>query len=302
MANFNRSPGVGQPFNKIFVFPLIMTTDPTTGTPGELGQIAINTTTPSYWILSKISASGLIPVYTWLSAAAGGATNLSSLTVNPGNLTVTAGNLAVSAGTITSAGTISSSDGLTAGSAVVAGTTLSVGTNATIGGTLAVTGTSTFTGNVTFSGDVAIDDIVCDTITTTGAILGGSTITSTTGLIATTTVTAGTGLIVSAGGINAVPVTGSSASTPIVLNGRLVQATFTGFTTAAGSSQTFVITNSSVSATNAVTVSVSNQGANDAQMTIQRVLQASGSLSVTVKNNGAAALNGNVLITVNVWN
>jgi len=38
-------------------------------------------------------------------------------------------------------------------------------------------------------------------------------------------------------------------------------------------------------------------GANDAQMTCMRVKQLAGSIEVYTKNNGAAALNGNVVIT-----
>ena len=46
-------------------------------------------------------------------------------------------------------------------------------------------------------------------------------------------------------------------------------------------------------------VTASNLGANDAQMTVTRVVPALGSLTVTVKNNGAAALNGDV--NLNFW-
>ena len=40
-----------------------------------------------------------------------------------------------------------------------------------------------------------------------------------------------------------------------------------------------------------------NKGANDAQMTVTRVEPAAGSFIVTGTNNGAAALNGDVIIS-----
>ncbi|HMD82240.1 MAG TPA: hypothetical protein VKE92_13075, partial [Anaerolineales bacterium] len=93
--------------------------------------------------------------------------------------------------------------------------------------------------------------------------------------------------------------TQASPSATAVINANVGRATFTGFTTAAAASQVFVITNSIVTTSSCVLVSVCNEGANDAQMTIQRVTRGAGSLSVTCKNNGAAALNGNV--AVNFW-
>lgn len=91
--------------------------------------------------------------------------------------------------------------------------------------------------------------------------------------------------------------TQASPSATATINANVGRASFTGFTTASAASQVFVITNSVVTTSSCVLVTVCNEGANDAQMTIQRVTRAAGSLSVTVKNNGAAALNGNVGIS-----
>ncbi len=45
-------------------------------------------------------------------------------------------------------------------------------------------------------------------------------------------------------------------------------------------------------------LTVSNAGSNDAQMTAQRInTQTTGTIIVNTKNNGAAALNGDVVIT-----
>ena len=89
----------------------------------------------------------------------------------------------------------------------------------------------------------------------------------------------------------------SQAGATCTVNKNVFACTYTGFTTAAAASQVFVITNSVVTTSSQVILTVSNLGTNDAQMTLQRVEQKAGSIEVTVKNNGAAALNGNVVIT-----
>lgn len=107
--------------------------------------------------------------------------------------------------------------------------------------------------------------------------------------------------ISSAGFVTMVPATDTQASPSATstLSVNVGAATFTGFTTASAASQVFTITNALISTSSKIFVSVSNEGANDAQMTVMRVKRLAGSMEVTCKNNGAAALNGNV--TVNFW-
>jgi hypothetical protein len=85
------------------------------------------------------------------------------------------------------------------------------------------------------------------------------------------------------------------------MNNRVGVATFTGFTTASAGTQAFTITNSTVLTTSGVQVMVSNLNAsgNGAQMGIQGITQAAGSIVVNTKNNGGGALGAgdNVLIT-----
>jgi len=92
-------------------------------------------------------------------------------------------------------------------------------------------------------------------------------------------------------------VTDSQAAAAVTLNVNAGHAVFTGLTTAAAASQVFTITNSLCTATSAILCTMANLGANDAQMTITRVIPDAGSFTVTGTNNGAAALNGNVHIT-----
>ena len=111
-------------------------------------------------------------------------------------------------------------------------------------------------------------------------------------------ISAGTsGIAMSSSGVlSAVDATSTAASptAAVTINANLGTATFTGFTTAAAGTQTFTVNNSIVSGTSAVLATVTNIGSNDAQMTLQRVKQTAGALEFYTKNNGAAALNGNV--------
>ncbi|MDX1532861.1 MAG: hypothetical protein R3230_01490 [Nitrosopumilaceae archaeon] len=114
-------------------------------------------------------------------------------------------------------------------------------------------------------------------------------------------INAGTGGIdLNAGGIvSMTPATDVQASptATATINANVGVATFTGFTTASAASQVFTITNAVCTAASAILVSVSNLGGNDAQMTVTRVTPGAGSFTVTTVNNGAAALNGDVIIT-----
>ncbi len=140
--------------------------------------------------------------------------------------------------------------------------------------------------------------------------IGGAVKTTVIGSLTTTSVTtiqSGTGGLALTSGattpglISVAPSTDTQASPTAAstINSRVGSVTFTGFTTAAAASQTWTITNSLVSATSAIFVSISNLGTNDAEMTVQRVFPAAGSFTVVSKNNGAAALNGDVI--VNFW-
>jgi hypothetical protein len=103
----------------------------------------------------------------------------------------------------------------------------------------------------------------------------------------------------SSGNVSMAPSTATFAGAAVTINARVGSGTFTGLTTASAASQQFTITNSQVAASSVLFVTVTNVGSNDAQMTMQRVKPASGSFTVDVKNNGAAALNGDVVI--NFW-
>jgi hypothetical protein len=104
----------------------------------------------------------------------------------------------------------------------------------------------------------------------------------------------------SAGAVTMVPGSQSVASptASATQNTNVGKVTFTGFTTASGGDQDYTITNSAVSATSGVFVSVSSDGGgNDADITIEGVRVSAGSFVVHTTNNGPAALNTDVVIT-----
>lgn len=95
-----------------------------------------------------------------------------------------------------------------------------------------------------------------------------------------------------------VSATVASPTSTAVTNGRVFKATFQGFTTAAAGTQAYTITNSALGAGDAIILTLANRGSNDAQITVNRVnTETAGTIIVNTTNEGAAALNGDVIIT-----
>ena len=105
------------------------------------------------------------------------------------------------------------------------------------------------------------------------------------------------------GALSATPATGNIAGVALTMNARMGVATFTGQTTGAAATLDLDITNSFMSAGIGVLVTVSNEGTNDADMTLEGVItQTAGHLILHLQNNGAAALNGNCVVTFWILN
>lgn len=184
---------------------------------------------------------------------------------------------------------------------------LSLGAGMTTG-TINIGGTGLQTGTVNIAVGTGVQTINLGTGGTgvksinigTGAVANNIVIGSTTGA-ADTIIRAGTGGIslVAGGFVQVDPGTDTQASpsATAVINSEVFKATFTGFTTASAASQVFIITNASIAATSGILVSAATLGGNDAQMTVTRVLPGAGTVSITLTNNGAQAVNGNIIIT-----
>lgn len=156
-------------------------------------------------------------------------------------------------------------------------------------------------GNVTGASQVVLDCGTAGIDVGTSATAHTTTVGST-NTTSDTVIQSGSGGITLAGGgigdVAVTPVTNTVAGVALTVNGRVSVSTFTGQVTASGAQETFTITNNAISATSAILVTVNNVGGNDARMTLEQVKPAAGSVEIMTQNNGAAALNGNVIITM----
>ncbi len=160
-------------------------------------------------------------------------------------------------------------------------------------------------GNVTGASDVVVD---CGTGgVSVGASANAHTVTvgSTTGAAATV-VQAGTGELALTSGtgtrglISVDPeVATNAASSSQTVNSRVIHVTFTAITTAAGADEDITITSSLITTSSALMCNVSSiSGGNDADLTIEGVRQAAGSIVLHCINSGPAAINTDVHVTV----
>lgn len=332
---FNTAYGITNALQNVFPAPVIANRAPaTTDTGYQLGTIWVYKATNAAWVLTSVASAAA----NWESIT-GASGSFTSLTVSPGPISLTGTTTINTTGAATtSIGSTSGASGIAllvgsgnysldgaAGSTITEGASLTTGT-ITIGGTAqqgAMTLGSSSATNIVNLGigagattvniatgvtnaktiNVGTGAAMANTITIGGTGANVITIGSTTASAATT-IQAGsgtTGLSLSAGGnVQMAPATNSAAGVSLTLNARVGQATFTGQTTASGASQAFAITNSAITGTTqSVFVSADNLGSNDAQMSITRVLLAASTITVTLKNNGAASLNGDVHI--NFW-
>jgi fibronectin-binding autotransporter adhesin len=189
------------------------------------------------------------------------------------------------------------------------------------GGTL----TATWAEAVTSSGTVNSVTGTTNQITAspnTGAVTLSvpSTFVAPGSIASTTTITAGTGLTVTSGGetITAgnltlsgtgsgfvlTPTVVAAGASPQTANGRVVQVTFSGVSIAAGSTQSFVINNTSVSAIGTV-VDVSWFGAtNGSALSIASIVNVAGTSTTITMTNGTGATTSvaNITFVVEVLN
>jgi hypothetical protein len=139
--------------------------------------------------------------------------------------------------------------------------------------------------------------------------IGSATTTSTTSIRSGTgAITLSTG-VTTPGQVLVTPITATAASptATVTANSRVIVATFTGFTTAHGVDQTFVINSTSISVTSGILVSIANLDAsgNHAAMQIEGIIQAAGVLTIGTINNGLAGGGGNLgagdNVIITVW-
>jgi hypothetical protein len=95
----------------------------------------------------------------------------------------------------------------------------------------------------------------------------------------------------------------ASPATNATANVNVIVATYTGFTTAAAASQTLTVTSNKILATSGIFVTVASLdvSTNGAALSLISVVQAVGSIDVTYKNNGGAALGAGDNVIITVW-
>ncbi len=162
---------------------------------------------------------------------------------------------------------------------------------------LTVVGTTSLTGATSINANGLGFTLAAGTGPVNIATSGNTAITigNTTGTTAIAINSSSSGIVLnsnSTGRINIVSATATSATTTVVNNSLVGSSTITGLTTASGSTAVITLTNSLVTASNCVLVSASNLNVstNGAAVGIQSIVQASGSLVITLKNNGGGAL------------
>lgn len=158
----NIAYGYPSPQRGIQQEPIIQATAPATGDGAELGTIWVDTSIPTYYVLTASDAG----VNTWTAPASGGATTLTDLTVDPGDIEITSGDLIMDA-----ASTATLGDVVAAGDVTISTGDLNVSLgNTTLGGNLTVTG------NVTITGDFDITDTASISLTSTNNAAGAITL------------------------------------------------------------------------------------------------------------------------------
>lgn len=99
------------------------------------------------------------------------------------------------------------------------------------------------------------------------------------------------------------PVVGTTGGSPITANGRIVAATFTGVSIAAGATQSLVITNSAVTVSTQIGLTSWSGATAGAALTLQSVVNAAGTSTFTFTNGtGATTSVANITIIYELLN
>lgn len=264
--------GINDDAIQVLPMPIQALRNPTTLDRAPLGQVWVNKTAGTAFLLTKVENN----ISTWVNQP-GGTAAFNNLTVTPGPVSMTS-----TLTTITGSADVAQSIYLHANG----GTNETIDIHADQGTGVASINVHSDVGGVTVASGLA----TADAINITASNAAGGIDMDAGALISLNTSAA-------AGNIQIIAGTNSAAGGTVILNTYTGVVTLTGLTTAAGATELITVTNALVSATSGVLVTAANLGANDAQMTVTRVVPGAGSFVVTLTNNGAAALNGNVILS-----
>lgn len=177
-------------------------------------------------------------------------------------------------------------DGILASHVTVTGAAADLNLNAT-GGSVNVTATEAVTDAVVINASGAGAAVQIKATDALGSIL------------LTTGAGAGVGGLISVANNTVAATAGPSATVSVTNNARVGVVTFAGYTQAASATLVVTLSNSFIAAGSAILATVTNGGTNAANMFIERIdsITTAGQAVITIVNNGAAALNGNMVLT-----
>ncbi len=285
------------------------------GNDATAKTITIGSTTSTTAIDMHVGSGGFaLNGVTNSTYAIGAATTTGTISIGG---TAQTGNLTLGSSSGTQAVRIANGSGasaVTIANVQVAGS-VAIGTAMTTG-TISIGGTGLQTGNfdlapgtgaqaVTLAnGGTGIKTVRIATAAVANDVVIGSTTAS-----ASTTIQAGTGatgLLLNAGGNVQVDPGEDSIASPgdtATINTRVGVATFTGFTTAMGASDTISVLNSKVLTTSGVLATVTSLDAstNGALLTVDGIVISAGRIDIAFTNNGAGALGAGDNILLSFW-
>lgn len=288
--------------------PIVANRAPTASDTAEIGTEWVWPATNQVWILTSIANGSA----TW-SSPSGGAGTFCDLTVTGtcGATNIQGGAFGVTidsnTGTDIDIGTTNSAAiGIGSGGSTQVVTLYADGINlfasnagevllSTTGGSFVVQGTPV----VNIATDAAANSVTIGSLNTTSS----TAIHSGTGAISLATGATTPGLV----GVTPNAPTAASPTADVTANSRVISATFTGFTTANGAYQTFVINSSHILATSAIFATVYNLDAsgNHAALQIAAMNIVVGSANISCLNAGlggsGGALGTGDTVFVNVW-
>jgi hypothetical protein len=256
--------GIGLPSATVPLAPDVIISDstPTTRDVAERGQVVVTDANTVHIYAGKLNGASV-----WKEVA-GKVINTDILDIN-------------ATGVVTVDGASISLDATTASNLTVTGAGADL-TVSSVGGSVLVQSSEASATAIKLETTDAASGVVVDTgsagvsLTTTGGIID---LNSTTGAVTMS------------------PLVDTQAAAAVTINAHVGVGTFTGLTTAAAATEVLTVTNSVCTATSAILCTLSSLGAEDAQLTIQRVNPGVGSFTVTYKNNGANALASDVMLT-----
>jgi hypothetical protein len=268
-----RSLGALQPFVENNPVTIVAKRNPLASDKAQIGQVWINSNTNSVYILTSIVVGRFIwtdlnggsETFTTLVVTGLGSPGQDAITVDTGDISILEGNLNVDGNTV-----------LTGNLQVVGNTIIAD-----------MAGTISFSTTEANSSAIAFDASGVDGGIEMIADVGG-------------------GILLFAHGNVRVPPATSTAASPAVaveIDQWVGVATFTGFTTAMGASETFDISNSRVTTTSGLIVSAVNLNAsgNGGQIAVTGTLQGAGAFVVTITNNGVGDLGAGDDILISFW-